>query len=148
MKQETYISTTHQARLRRFNEEMRKHPLPELVLQAWLHNLRSGRYEQAFADLRKMTPKGRSYCCLGVLVCSDDEFSAHFEWEPKKSKTPVEELTFYNSEGLLSEDTLKHFGLTDAAQSLLSQFNDCYNLSFPEIALLLEEAHQQEPDHE
>lgn len=89
---------------------------PEIKAK-WVKNLTSGKYQQTTARLCV----GKSYCCLGVLL--------HQEFP--KSKWLV-------SEGELTGNHLRRFGLKNSQQTTLINMNDNEGYSFERIAKWIE----------
>lgn len=129
----------------------------ELVKQ-WVKALRSGKYKQGRKTLRA---KNDEYCCLGVL-CDIAKGTLHLDWKSEFSDDDPYYIDDYA--GILPPLVLDYLGvsnggeyndvaiLTDntklpanaASRSdgyvYLIDLNDTYNLSFEQIADIIEEA--------
>ena len=123
-----------------------------LVKTKWLEALRSGFYDQDRGRLR--TEAG--FCCLGVLcdLYAEDHKDVHWTKSAEDPKdvhwttSYVEgEYTFLGSEGTLPQPVVYWAGLKSSSPSVsyendtceLAELNDSLNLSFDEIADVIEE---------
>ena len=90
----------------------------------WVKALRSGRYRQAKGRLRlTLKDSVQANCCLGVLC--------------RTQCIPITPATRLDGDELLSESVLKHLGLANYQQHILSNMND-NGKSFAEIADYIE----------
>lgn len=89
--------------------------------RAWAELLRSGRYKQGRGMLCTRTTFGHAYCCLGVA------------YEHVLGGDPVFKL-------FIPKDELDDLGIDGDEQSFCANMNDTINLTFDQIADVLERA--------
>lgn len=122
------------------------------VKRVWLKELRSGKYDQGKGHLNL----GGRYCCLGVLceIAVENEVIARSSDQNESSYGTPEELedhdgaTAYPPKGVVdwaglpSENpkvTYEHCDMCGPGTRALSELNDDEELSFEEIADIIEE---------
>lgn len=103
------------------------------IKQEWTEALRSGKYQQGRQALRV----GDTFCCLGVLCELHAEQTGH-EWGGDGMSDP----TYLGDYEMLPEQVRAWAGLDTINPRIrgwkLSALNDEEELSFPEIADLIE----------
>ena len=110
------------------------------VKAKWLEALRSGYYEQGKGRLRTET----GFCCLGVLCDLYAEEHKDVHWNASYVEG---DYTFLGREGTLPQKVADWAGLKgpipivscDNEPSELAELNDSLELSFDEIADVIEE---------
>ena len=118
-----------------------KHKIMNPKVKAkWLEALRSGYYEQTKNRLRTET----GFCCLGVLCDLYAEEHKDVHW---KTSYVEGEYTFLGREGTLPQKVVDWAGLKGPTPTVsydnepreLAELNDSVELSFDEIADVIEE---------
>jgi hypothetical protein len=102
--------------------------------EKWLKALESGRYSQAEAQLRYLSGKNASYCCLGVL-CNLHKDKEN-KWDSETFVTHlygVPDAEFYE---MPPADILKKVNLPQSLADTLAEMND-NGKTFKEIAAFL-----------
>lgn len=99
----------------------------EEIKAKWVAALRSGKYQQTSGQLRRNEGESSSFCCLGVLcdVVNPDA------WKHESH----EDGTFLSVSGRIA----RLAGLSHAASSVLTDWNDSKRKSFEEIAAFIEQ---------
>jgi hypothetical protein len=102
---------------------------PELKAK-WLEALRSGHYAQTREYLRQ----DGGYCCLGVLcdVVDPEAWGEEDRWQYADEGDIDAEICE------LPESFRHRAGITDRAQSVLIELNDCEEATFEQIADYIE----------
>ncbi len=109
------------------------------IKDRWLAALRSGEYKQTTLYLKD----DNGYCCLGVL-CDLYLKDNNKEWDIEGLGT----LYCEGVEGVLPEQVIAYAGLNsrnpnlihdDFGNNVISEYNDTHQLTFSEIADLIEE---------
>jgi len=125
------------------------------LVKLWVEALRSGRYQQVQYKLREKPEDGGGHCCLGVLC----EVA-----KPMLSLEGTKELEDYlDNRGYPPKEILKLLGqnieIEDAKYQYISvqmkdggfipahSLNDSYNMTFDQIADLLEQTHLKGDDN-
>ena len=107
----------------------------------WLKALRSGRYTQGRAKLRKKVSKGKyEYCCLGVYanVCGVD-WKPIFNYFGEQIEAYTVDLEYKGSWTVPDGQYIPFEMIPLQIQRVLSSKNDTYKWSFKQIADWIEE---------
>lgn len=107
------------------------------IKQKWLSELRSGKYEQAFYMLCKISDGKRAYCANGLLCHIAEQHGV-----VKAKAVPINEMWVVWFDGHISyppPSVLRWAGLNDDYVNNIAAFNDFYRKSFEEIADFVEE---------
>ena len=103
------------------------------IAEQWIAALRSGKYKQAYGQLRTKT---NSFCCLGVLC------NMHAEAHPSIAANQTDPTEYMGNDGLLPNEVMKWAGMSSDNGyyngSCLSGDNDC-GANFNQIAITIEE---------
>ena len=116
------------------------------VVKKWVKALRSGKYKRGSGHLRKKTPTGIRYCCLGVLC----DITPGVVWTDEYDD--VEAGTYravYGGSGngaCLPEGVMQYAGMgtqrgyipTRKGMDILDDINDSGKYSFNQIADIIE----------
>ena len=125
------------------------------LVKLWVEALRSGKYQQVQYKLREKPEDGGGHCCLGVLC----EVA-----KPMLSLEGTKELEDYlDNRGYPPKEILKLLGqdieiedakyqyisvqMKDGGFILVLSLNDSYNMTFDQIADLLEQTHLRGDDN-
>lgn len=103
--------------------------MPSEIRNAWIKALRSGKYEQGRHVLKD---SDAGYCCLGVLCDVID--SSKWEYRPGREF----EYQYEGSFEYPPDDVKFKANLTEGACSALASLNDDDELTFNQIANIIE----------
>jgi hypothetical protein len=116
------------------------------LIDAWIGNLRSGEYVQCKGRLRAYDTstiddkKGGGYCCLGVLI----ETEGVDKPERGEDDCGIESWTYDGRFDEPSPKTLERIGLPTHLVGFFVDLNDDKELSFREIADIIEKSVEYE----
>lgn len=120
-----------------------KHFIPYKERKQWTNALKSGKYKQGFCVLKRENESTCNYCCLGVKLELEK-----VEWENKSSYSLIAKNNLGNSNavyigkckalgflGFFPDGCF--FKLNEEKHYSLSSVNDSYEVSFSEIAEII-----------
>jgi hypothetical protein len=108
------------------------------VKAAWVKALRSGKYRQGYTHLRSRLDGGYAYCCLGVLMLTMKKRIKSTAQLPPGSLDVWVEGAWPGKIRPKEINPYVYYEFMQASYSL-SELNDVYELSFTQIADIIEE---------